>query len=85
MHFGKIPCPGLGSFIALQEKLQKKIERESPLKRIVEGPGVLDESGTGRFVMAPNGAVKTRRLGTYVSAAGVEEDQYTGRAKEGSE
>ena len=66
-------------------KLQKKIERESPLKRIVEGPGVLDESGTGRFVMAPNGAVKTRRLGTYVSAAGVEEDQYTGRAKEGSE
>jgi hypothetical protein len=65
-------------------KLQKKIERESPLKRILEGPAELDESGTGRFVMAPNGAVKTRRLGTYVSEGGLQADQYTGRSKEGS-
>jgi NADH-quinone oxidoreductase subunit B len=66
-------------------KLQKKIERESPLKRILEGPAELDESGTGRFVMAPNGAVKTRRLGTYVSEGGLQADQYTGRSKEGSQ
>jgi len=54
-------------------KLQKKIERESPTKRLFEGPGDIDESGTGTFSMPPNEAVKTHRIGTFV--AGAEESE----------
>jgi NADH-quinone oxidoreductase subunit B len=46
-------------------KLQKKIERESPTKRLLEGPGEIDEAGTGAFDMPPNEAVKTHRIGTF--------------------
>ena len=42
-------------------KLQRKIERENPLKRVLEGPTDLDESGTGIFAKAPNMEVKTNR------------------------
>ncbi len=35
-------------------KLQRKIERETPLRRLVEGPGEVDDSGTGEFLMPPN-------------------------------
>ena len=39
-------------------KLQKKIEREQPLKRLLAGPGVSDERGSGRLDYQPNAAVK---------------------------
>jgi NADH:ubiquinone oxidoreductase subunit B-like Fe-S oxidoreductase len=43
-------------------KLQKKIEREKPIELLLEGD-VVDEydSGTKRFLRAPNHAVPTRR------------------------
>ena len=39
-------------------KLQKKIERERALARLLAGPGVSDERGTGALVQQPNQAVK---------------------------
>jgi NADH-quinone oxidoreductase subunit B len=39
-------------------KLQKKIERERPLARLLAGPDVVDERGTGRTTLQPNGAVQ---------------------------
>ena len=39
-------------------KLQKKIERERPLARILSGPGVIDERGSGQLSYQPNAAVK---------------------------
>ncbi len=36
-------------------KLQKRIEREAPVKRILEGPGPIDDTGTGRRVATMNG------------------------------
>jgi NADH-quinone oxidoreductase subunit B len=39
-------------------KLQKKIERERPLARILAGPSTIDEQGTGRLNHQPNAAVK---------------------------
>ena len=57
-------------------KLQKKIERESPVRRLTEGPedGLAErERGTGAFSMPPNEAVPTRRMGTFASPAGVEQ------------
>jgi len=39
-------------------KLQKKIERERPLARILSGPEVIDERGSGRLDYQPNAAVK---------------------------
>tara|TARA_R110002126_G_scaffold248226_3_gene391127 strand:- start:21555 stop:22223 length:669 start_codon:yes stop_codon:yes gene_type:complete len=59
-------------------KLQKKIERESPLARILNGPTELDESGTGTFQMAPNEGIATSRVGTYQSSDGLHSDQRTG-------
>lgn len=38
-------------------KLQKKIERERPLARLLEGPGISDERGTGRLTHQENQAV----------------------------
>jgi NADH-quinone oxidoreductase subunit B len=38
-------------------KLQKKIERERPLARLLQGPGVSDERGSGRLDHQPNAAV----------------------------
>ena len=38
-------------------KLQKKIERESPLRTLLSGPETSDERGTGRLERAPNAAV----------------------------
>src|SRR5688572_9187617 len=38
-------------------KLQKRIERERPLQRILHGPSVVDERGTGRLRYQPNAAV----------------------------
>jgi len=43
-------------------KLQKKIEREHPLKRIVSGPEARDESGTGVRIYQPNQAVPRSML-----------------------
>jgi len=43
-------------------KLQKKIERESPLKKLVSGPEVVDERGTGRLTYQPNHAVPKTEL-----------------------
>ena len=43
-------------------------ERESPTKRIFQGPGEIDESGTNTFKMPPNEAVATRRIGTFVTS-----------------
>jgi NADH:ubiquinone oxidoreductase subunit B-like Fe-S oxidoreductase len=39
-------------------KLQKKIERERPLKRILTGPEERDDTGTGARVYAPNASVQ---------------------------
>ncbi|MCP3916066.1 MAG: NADH-quinone oxidoreductase subunit B [bacterium] len=47
-------------------KLQKKIERESPTRVLSGNRPELSENGTGKFNMAPNDAVQTRRIGTYV-------------------
>jgi len=38
-------------------KLQKKIEREHPVARLMAGTQVGDEGGTGRLTYQPNGAV----------------------------
>ena len=38
-------------------KLQKKIERERPVARLLEGPGISDARGTGRLTHQPNQAV----------------------------
>jgi len=43
-------------------KLQKKIEREDPMRRLVEGPGEVHDTGTGRQVPAPNRAVEHTAL-----------------------
>jgi len=54
-------------------KLQKKIERESPLRRLARGPDpeLLErEAGTGSFDMPPNAAVPTARIGTYLDPRG---------------
>jgi NADH-quinone oxidoreductase subunit B len=50
-------------------KLQKKIERESPTKVLLEGHGEIDEGGTRTFQMPPNQAVHTHRIGTFESNA----------------
>ena len=39
-------------------KLQKKIERERSLARLLQGPDVADERGTGRQRLQPNAAVE---------------------------
>jgi NADH-quinone oxidoreductase subunit B len=39
-------------------KLQKKIERERPLARLLAGPDVVDERGTGQQVYQPNASVQ---------------------------
>jgi NADH:ubiquinone oxidoreductase subunit B-like Fe-S oxidoreductase len=44
-------------------KLQKRIERESPLKRIIEVPTAVEDRGTGVFNKAPNAAVERRTPG----------------------
>jgi len=47
-------------------KLQKKIERESPTRVLVEGgEPEKDERGHGEFLMAPNKYNDTRRMGTF--------------------
>lgn len=46
-------------------KLQKKIERESPTRRLLEPPEGEDE-GHGTFKMPPNESNPTHRIGTYV-------------------
>jgi len=38
-------------------KLQKRIEREHPTRRLIQGPPVIDERGTGRMLRAPNSAL----------------------------
>lgn len=53
-------------------KLQKKIERESPIKRLFDKssqPTAADEAGTGRFDMAPNAGVLTRNPGEILTSA----------------
>ena len=52
-------------------KLQRKIERESPTRRLANGPGDVDDSGTGKFEMPPNDAVSTHRIGTVLRKARV--------------
>jgi NADH-quinone oxidoreductase subunit B len=46
-------------------KLQKKIARESPTRVLLHGPAQRDEGGTREFVMPPNEAVPTHRIGTF--------------------
>ncbi|MFT4538804.1 MAG: NADH-quinone oxidoreductase subunit B [Planctomycetota bacterium] len=46
-------------------KLQKKIERESPVRILTQGHGDIDDGGTGSFQMAPNQGVDTHRYGTF--------------------
>lgn len=43
-------------------KLQKKIERESPLKDIFGGPDVIDDRGTDQRTYQPNAAVDKSKL-----------------------
>lgn len=43
-------------------KLQKKIEREAPVKHLLHGPGEIDETGTGRQVAAPNRGLRRSAL-----------------------
>jgi NADH-quinone oxidoreductase subunit B len=43
-------------------KLQKKIERERPVKELLAGTEVVDERGTGRLERAPNRAVPRGEL-----------------------
>jgi len=47
-------------------KLQKKIERESPTRRLGGMEDERDDDGTAAFSWAPNDAVKTHRVGTYI-------------------
>ena len=49
-------------------KLQKKIERESPIRDLTQGRNEGDECGTGVFDMPPNDAVATSRIGTFLDA-----------------
>ncbi|MAE47479.1 MAG: NADH-quinone oxidoreductase subunit B [Planctomycetes bacterium] len=63
-------------------KLQRKIERENPLRRVLEGPQELDESGTGRLDVPANSMVETHSMGTYRTDSGLRKDQYTGRSRE---
>lgn len=58
-------------------KLQKKIERESPLQRLAQGEIELADGGTGQFSMPPNRAVATRRIGTFESGAPGDTDEAT--------
>jgi len=46
-------------------KLQKKIARESPTRRLIAPPEGTEE-GTATFSMPPNQAVPTHRIGVYV-------------------
>jgi NADH-quinone oxidoreductase subunit B len=39
-------------------KLQRKIERESPTRRLLEGPDVVDERGSGKIEFQPNDSVQ---------------------------
>lgn len=43
-------------------KLQKKIERESPMQRLLSGPDESDERGTGHQLYQPNKAVRKGEL-----------------------
>ena len=43
-------------------KLQKKIERESPTRRLARGTELVDERGTGQLVLPPNAAVSRSAL-----------------------
>ena len=55
-------------------KLQKKIERESPVKRLAAGPDpvlLAREAGHGSFLMPPNQSIPTNRAGTFVDERGV--------------
>ncbi len=56
-------------------KLQKKIERESPTRRLAEIDAPRDDEGTGRFVWSPNDAVKTRRRGSYIGSSDTAEHE----------
>jgi len=38
-------------------KLQKRIERESPTRDLLEGPSVVDERGSGQLVYQPNAGI----------------------------
>ena len=54
-------------------KLQKKIERESPTRTLVD-PMTGEDEGHGTFRMAPNKANPTRLIGSFI-AEGDEEDR----------
>ncbi len=43
-------------------KLQKKIERENPLRRLLAGPRVVDERGHGLLLRQPNAALPRSTL-----------------------
>jgi NADH-quinone oxidoreductase subunit B len=47
-------------------KLQKKIEREQPVRRLLDPPPAVLEEGTDEFRRAPNRFVPTNRVGTFV-------------------
>ena len=47
-------------------KLQKKIERESPTRRLATMNEARGDGGTRTFQWAPNDAVETHRIGTFL-------------------
>jgi NAD(P)H-quinone oxidoreductase subunit K len=47
-------------------KLQKKIAREQPVRRLVGGQELAFEEGTGAFFRAPNHYVSTNRTRTFL-------------------
>jgi len=49
-------------------KLQKRIERESPVNRLVAGPDVVDVRGTGTSLRQPNAAVPKSELDLHPHA-----------------
>jgi NADH-quinone oxidoreductase subunit B len=67
-------------------KLQKKIERETPVRALTagtleEGP---EERGTGRFLRTPNMAVPTNRAGEFLATPDGPGSKETGSDEEGA-
>jgi len=60
-------------------KLQKRIERESPIKTLLSPVDESPDQGTGRFTMQPNQGVRTTHSGDYVAEDGAT-DRISGGA-----
>ena len=63
-------------------KLQKKIERERPVKRLLAGTEVVEHSGTGKLLRQPNHAVPKTELDLHPHApAALHTAEHFGAAK----